>query len=160
MKLDPQASVAARSAGKAKPLWTCPECGRQFVTARMWHSCGNYALDDHFVGKDAIVREIFDRLVRVVQGFGPVTVYAQKTRIVLQARTRFVAVVPHNCWLGGHVWLKRKADHPRFLRVERYASHDYVHLFRLTRLEELDCEFVVMLREAYALGSGAFTGRR
>jgi hypothetical protein len=76
-----------------KDLWTCPECGHQFVNANTYHSCGTFDLEDHFQGQDDHVREIFDALVELVEGFGPVTVYAQKTRIVFQVRTRFASVV-------------------------------------------------------------------
>jgi ABC-type ATPase with predicted acetyltransferase domain len=60
-----------------KDLWTCPQCGHQFVTANMWHSCGSYDLDGHFRGKDPQVRELFDALVEVIEGIGPVTVYVR-----------------------------------------------------------------------------------
>lgn len=96
----------------AKELWTCPECGHQFVTPNMWHSCGTYELSDHFRGKDPQVRELFDHLVEAVEGFGPVTVYAQKTRTVFQVRTRFASIVTRKSWLTPQIWLKRNVDHP------------------------------------------------
>jgi hypothetical protein len=136
-----------------KPLWTCPECGRQFVNANTFHSCGYYDIEDHFVGKSRLVREIFDEFTVVVEGFGPVTVYAQKTRIVFQVRTRFAAVVPRQRWLTGHIWLKRRAEHPRIHRVEMYIYRDHGHIFRLNKLEDLDNAFQELLHEAYALGS-------
>ncbi len=36
---------------------------------------------------------------------GPVTVYAQKSRIVFQARVRFAGAVVHNEWLEATLWL-------------------------------------------------------
>jgi hypothetical protein len=42
-----------------KPLWTCPDCGRQFITPNKYHSCGRYDLEDHFTGKDLIVRQLY-----------------------------------------------------------------------------------------------------
>ena len=65
-------------------LWTCPDCGHRFVTRNIWHSSGNYDLDEHFSGREPIVREIFDRLEEIVRGFGLVTVYVQKTCIVFR----------------------------------------------------------------------------
>jgi hypothetical protein len=119
----------------------------------MWHSCGNYALDDHFVGKDLIVREIFDRYVKVVRQFGPVTVYAQKSRIVFQARTRFAGAMTRKRWLQGQLWLKRRAAHLRIHRIEMYTYRDFGHSFRLTRREDLDEELIALLHEAYVMGS-------
>src|SRR5687768_11173861 len=93
-------------------LWTCPRCGHRFVTRNLWHSCGRYSLEDHFIGKDSSVREVFDRLVALAEACGPVTVYAQKTRIVFQVQVRFVNVVTRRGWLDAGLWLTRRAEHP------------------------------------------------
>jgi hypothetical protein len=74
----------------------------------MWHSCTRYRVDDHFTGKDPIVRKLFDRYLALVRRCGPVTVYAQKTRIVFQNRVRFAGAAPRNRWLEGRLWLKRR----------------------------------------------------
>ena len=118
-------------------MWTCPECGHQFVVANTWHSCGNYSLDAHFSGKEPTVRQIFDALVEQVEQFGPVTVYAQKTRIVFQVRTRFVAIFTRKRWLIVQIRLKRQAEHPLLQRVERYTYRDFGHLIRLQQPEEV-----------------------
>jgi hypothetical protein len=89
-----------------------------------------------------------------MEQFGPVTVYAQKTRIVFQARTRFVAIMPRKRWLTGQLWLKRRAEHPRIYHVEMTTYRDFGHMFRLYKPEDMDESFVEMLHEAYALGSG------
>jgi hypothetical protein len=135
-----------------RPLWTCPKCGHRFVTANLWHSCGRYRLADHFAGKDPIVRKLFDRYVAAVRRFGPVTVYAQKSRIVFQTRARFAGAITRKRWLEGALWLKRRAEHPLFHRVERYTAHDFGHRFRLRRFEDLDEPLIALLREAYAVG--------
>ena len=136
-----------------KELWTCPKCGHQFVTPNMWHSCGNYELADHFRGKDPQVRQLFDHLVELVEGFGPVTVYAQKTRIVFQVRTRFASVVTRKSWIILHLWLKRQADHPLLQRIEMYTYRDYGLIIRLTKIEDIDDALENLIHEAYAIGS-------
>lgn len=90
-----------------KPLWTCPRCGHRFVTRNMWHSCTRYRIADHFKGKDPVVRHLYKQYVGIVRGFGSVTVFAQKTRIVFQARVRFAGAVVRKHWLEGGLWLKR-----------------------------------------------------
>jgi hypothetical protein len=157
---DPQASFGPGGAKRAKPLWTCPNCGRQFVTPNKQHSCGRYQLDDHFAGKDPIVRELFDHLLGVLKQFGPVKAYALKTRIVFQGETQFAAAMTRKHWLEGYVWLRRRAAHPAIQRVEMQVFRDYGHIFRLTRPEDLDEALVALLHEAYVLGSQAFAGRR
>ncbi len=135
-----------------KPLWTCPRCGHRFVTPNMWHSCGRYRLADHFKDKDPALRRLFNHYVRTVRQFGPVTVYAQKTRITFQARVRFAGAVIRQRWVDGTLWLKRRADHPRFRRVEKIPPNNFVYTFRLTRPADLDADLVALLREAYAVG--------
>lgn len=135
------------------PLWTRPDYGHQFVTRNTWHSCGTYGIANHFEGTDPLVRQIFDRYVAVVEGCGPLTVYAQKSRIVLQPRTRFATDVPCKRWLTGHIWLKRRAEHPSIQRIEMYSYRDFGHIYRLNTLVEIDIIFERLLHEAYVHGS-------
>jgi hypothetical protein len=135
-----------------RDLWQCPSCGHRFVTANIWHSCGRYRIEDHFTGKEPIVRQLFDRLDEVIRGFGPVNVYAQKTSIVFQVRVRFARAMPKKQWLDGHFWLKRRAGHARLTKVEHLLRADWIHWFRLASPEDLDREFVKLLRESYAIG--------
>ena len=154
-----QSSRSQRRRQKAKTFWTCPRCGRQFVSANKWHSCESFRLEDHFAGKDPLVRELYDRLFDTLNEFGPVTAYALKTRIVFQAETQFAAAMPRKHWLEGYVWLRRRAAHPLIHRVEMQVFRDYGHIFRLNRLADLDEDLVALLHEAYMLGCQPLTGR-
>lgn len=136
-----------------RPLWRCPKCGHKFVTANIWHSCTNYPLSHHFKGKDPIVRKIFDAYLDVVESFGPVTVIPQKTRIAFRGRVRFAGAVTRKHWLDCALWLKRRAEHPRFYKVERLGATNHIYNFRLSSIDDLqDPELRVLLKEAYAVG--------
>ena len=135
-----------------RPLWECPACGQRFVTPNSWHSCGHHTIDEHFEGKAANVREVFDALLAAARELGPVHAYAQKTRIVFQTRARFVAVTTRKHHLGGHLWLKRPRPHPLIHRIESLLDRDFVHNFRLTSPDQLDDAFLDLLREAYEVG--------
>lgn len=76
-----------------RPLWTCPTCGHRFITANLWHSCSQYTLDDRFAHSAPEARAAFDRFVELVERCGPVTVIAQKTRIVLMDHVQFAGAV-------------------------------------------------------------------
>jgi uncharacterized protein DUF5655 len=142
-----------------RPLWTCPRCGRQFRARNTYHSCGQYSIEQHFAGRDAVVRDLYDRLLDTLGQFGPVKAYPVKTRIVFQADTPFAAAVPRKHWLDLYVWLHRWATHPRLHHVEKHIFRDFGHVFRLARRAELDPDLIALLREAYAIGSGALDGR-
>lgn len=135
-----------------RPLWTCPKCGHQFVSRNLWHSCARFDLDHHFKGKDPIVRALFDRFRAIIEACGPVTVYAQKTRIVFQVRVRFAACHPKTRWLDGGVSLARRVSHARLLRVEQPVPGWYAHVFRFRRLSDFDAGFARLAREAYRVG--------
>jgi uncharacterized protein DUF5655 len=136
-----------------RSLWVCPDCGRQFVSVNRNHSCGYYSLEDHFAGKEPFVREAYDGLVETLKQFGPVGVFPVKTRIVFQAEVQFAAAMPRKRWLDGYLWLRRQATHPRIRKIEMGIFRDYGHLFRLTRLDDLDEGLIDLLHEAYILGS-------
>ncbi len=150
---------AQTSRQKTKTFWTCPRCGRQFVSANKWHSCQSFRIEDHFAGKDPLVRELYDLLFATLNEFGPVKAYALKTRIVFQAETQFAAAMPRRYWLEGYVWLRRRAAHPLIRRIEMRVFRDYGHVFRLTQPADLDDDFVALLHEGYMLGCQPLTGR-
>lgn len=134
---------------RPKPLWRCPKCGHRFVTKNLWHSCGNYRLADHFKGKPAVIRETFDAFSKLVRGMGPVTIYAEKTRIVCMVRARFAGAIARTKWLECGMWLRRKAEHPRLHKIEQYGPDSFGHKFRFDGPEQLDEAFARLLREAY-----------
>src|SRR5262245_41254308 len=114
-----------------RPLWKCPRCGRRFAGKNMWHSCGRYRLADHFAGKPRQLRATFGRWVAVAKSCGPVEVYAQKTRIVIQARVRFAGAVVRTGWLDAGLWLRRRATHPRLHRTEDFGRLGFGLHFKL-----------------------------
>jgi hypothetical protein len=135
---------------KKQPQWRCPKCGHRFVTKNLSHSCGHYKLQDHFAGKPGELRKTFEQLVAIARRFGPVTVYAQKTRIVLQARVRFAGATVRKEWLDAHLWLRRKAQHPLMTRIESFGPLGYGCYFRLRNVSDLDQRMTSLIEEAYA----------
>jgi hypothetical protein len=118
----------------------------------MWHSCGRYQISDHFEGKEPHVRDLFDRLRAAIEACGPVTAYAQKTRIVFQVRARFAGAVPRRKWLDCGFWLKRRGSHPLLRRVDLIPPRDFIHYFRLTSWDQFDGALAELIREAYQTG--------
>jgi len=130
-------------------LWRCPKCGHRFVTRNLWHSCGRYRLADHFRGKPKALHATFRRCVAVARKLGPVTVYAQKTRIVLQARVRFAAAMVRAGWVDLGLWLRRRVRHPLLHHIEDYGRLGFgVHL-HLAKPSDVDTALVALVREAY-----------
>jgi hypothetical protein len=136
---------------KQKAQWRCPKCGHRFVVQNLWHSCGNYSIKRHFKGKPVSLRNTFNRFVSAARKFGPVTVYAQKSRIVLQARVRFAGVTVRKYWIDAHIWLRRRVDHPLLTRIESLGRLGYACHFRLRDAADIDDRIVSFLSEGYRL---------
>jgi hypothetical protein len=131
-------------------MWTCPTCGRTFANRNQTHTCAPLgSVDDHFDGCDPLVRELFERCVAAVE---PVTVLAERTRIALHVRMSFAAFQPRRHWLNGHLVLAREAEHATFRAVTVYSPRNVLHAFRLHQHDDVDDDFVALLREARAVG--------
>ena len=136
-----------------RPLWTCPECGKEFVNRNQFHSCRRFELDDLFAGKPAGIRDLFDRLSAIINGFGPVKVVPSRDIVAFMVRVRFVSAVPRRRWLDVALWLPRRVEDARFHRIETIVLNAHVHVLRVTEAAQLDDETVqAWLREAYAVG--------
>ena len=70
----------------------------------------------------------------------------------MQGRVRFAGVVVRKEYLDAHMWLRRRVDHPRLVRIESYGNLAVVHHFRLDDPEDIDEAMIELLREAYIVG--------
>lgn len=133
-----------------RPLWTCPDCGHRFVTPNIWHSCTRIELDDAFARTTPEVRAAFDRYAELVARCGPITVIAQKTRIVIMGRVRFAGATVRHDRLVANFALTRRLDDPRF-RIEAYTDRWIAHRFELRSPDDLDSmpELAAWLCESY-----------
>ena len=132
-------------------LWTCPGCGRGFANRNQSHACGRHDLAAHFAGKPAKVRAIYDAFLAMLEGFGPITVLPEKTRIAFQVRMSFAQLTVRRDWVLGHLVLARRAENPVFTRVESFSPRNHRHAFRLDGPEEVE-RLRDFAGEAYAVG--------
>jgi hypothetical protein len=135
------------------PLWTCPKCGERFVTATTYHSCGRYSYEAHFAKTEPPVRAIFDALAHAVSAIGPVRIYPQKTRIVMQTRIRFAAVMAQKRRVIFGMLVPRDVTSPRIVKREEFGSKRYVgvHVV-LEDVTQIDREIKRLMRKAYKIG--------
>ena len=130
--------------------WTCPNCSAPFVTPNASHSCVSGDLEAHFAAAMPRVRPAFDRLVERATADQPVPVIAQKTRIVLAAPVRFLAIQVRRDRLTGHLLLDREVPHPLVTAIvpDAYGSGLALHRLSIRDAAEIDDAFGAMLREA------------
>ncbi len=60
-----------------RPFWTCPRCGARLVTRNMWHSCGQFRIDDLFADAESGTLELARQCVAMLQSQGDVQVISQ-----------------------------------------------------------------------------------
>jgi len=107
---------------------------------------------EHFAGADPAVRDAFEGLVELASVDGPMTVVAQKTRIVLAAPMRFVAVQVHRDRLTGHILAEHRFEHRVITDVvpNAYETGLYLHRLSIHSAGELDDAFAAFIAEAAA----------
>jgi hypothetical protein len=76
--------------------------------------------------------------VELVERCGPVTVIAQKTRIVLMVRVRFAGATVLRDRVRLNFALPRVLDHPRVTRVESYGPRWNAHRFEAATAADVD----------------------
>lgn len=135
-----------------RPLWTCPKCGRKFVTRNMWHACGPYTVETFLAGKGDQARTLFHRFVELIERCGPYEVAPAKTRVAFMARVRFAGVsrVSDRGMTIGFA-LPKPIQSPRLSKVEQIAPGWHGHWMRIKDPDELDEEVLAWLRESYRM---------
>ena len=135
-----------------KPMWRCPACRRRFANRNQSHSCGTYDLEDHFQGKPAETRLLYDQFVAQVRRCGAVTILPEKTRIAFQVRMSFAAVQVQRSKITGHLVLAERCQRPCFVRVDFISRSNHVHHFTIAKSEDLNEELCGFIRQAYRVG--------
>ena len=131
-------------------LWTCPRCGRRFVTRNLWHACGDYSVEGFLEGKGSRPRELFDRFEELIAACGLYEVAPAKTRVAFMGRVRFAGVTSvSDRGMTLAFGLPRTLTHPRIRKVERIGPSWHVHTIRVASREELDEQLLEWLRESY-----------
>ena len=107
-------------------------------------------VDEHFDGKPEL-RGLYDRLVALIEKFGPVEQDPKKTSIHLNHKTAFAGVAVRK----EHIVLTIKSDRPikspRIFKSEQTSANRFHHEIKLAKLKDLDAELRGWLRAAYDL---------
>jgi hypothetical protein len=113
-----------------------------------------YTVESHFTDKSPIVREIYNRLMQVLQKFGSLIEEPKKTSIHLVQGSAFAGVSTRKDVL----WLNIRLDHgltsSRIHKVEQVSAKRFHNELKLASPDEVDAELIGWLKEAYHLGEG------
>ena len=113
----------------------------------------SYTVKSHFENKDAVVRQIYDRLLKSTQKFGRVTEDPKKTSIHLVNKTAFAGVATRKSAVILTIKSDRKIPSPRIHKSERTSANRFHHEVKLTAAADVDSELLRWLKDAYALSA-------
>ena len=112
-----------------------------------------FTIESHFVGRDPVVRAIYNRLKKVVKRFGPIVEEPKKTSIHIVNRTAFAGVATRK----GHLVLTIKSDRklasPRIYKSEQASASRFHHQVKLESPADVDDELAGWLKAAYLLSA-------
>ena len=112
-----------------------------------------FTIDSHFVGREPVVRAIYDRLKKAIIRFGPIVEEPKKTSIHIVNRTALAGVATRK----GHVVLTIKSDRklasPRVHKCEQTSASRFHHEVKLASPADVDEELKGWLKAAYLLSA-------
>ena len=132
-----------------RPVWICPKCGARLISKNLWHSCGNFTIEDLFAGARPAVMALARRFVRLLRSLGDVQVIPQKTRLVCVARVRFAGLYPRKTGFRVGFALRRWLRHPRIVKTVDYGPRWRGHFIDIRSEGDLDNELRAWLQESH-----------
>lgn len=110
-----------------------------------------YAVPDHFAGKDSAVRAIYDRLMESLRKLGPVREEAKKTCIHLVRSSALAGVEVRKTGLVLNIKADHRIESSRIDKTEQISANRFHHRVKLSAPGEIDQELTGWLKHAYDL---------
>lgn len=98
------------------------------------------------------VAPLYDRIVNLLQGLGPVTILPTQSRVDFQRRIIFASVQFSQEDMRVQLVLPNRVDDPRMVRIEVFSEQRIAHTMVLRSTDDFDARFTTWLQESYELG--------
>lgn len=116
-------------------------------------SRNGFSIENHFDGKNPAVRKIYDRILKAVRKFGPVTEEPKKTSIHLVNATALAGVATRKDYLILNIKSDRKLTGARIHRSDQLSARRFHNEVKLMSPADVDAELLGWLKSAYALSA-------
>ena len=110
-----------------------------------------FSINSHFVGKEPVVREIYDRLLKTVKRFGPIVEEPKKTSIHIVSKTALAGVATRKGYLILTIKSDRQIASPRIHKSEQTSASRFHHEVKLSSPSEVDKQLTDWLKAAHQL---------
>jgi hypothetical protein len=111
------------------------------------------SVNSHFEGRDPVVRQIYNEILKCLRRFGPITEDPKKTSIHLVRDTAVAGIATRN----RHLVLTIKSDHKlssaRIHKTQQASANRYYSEIKLASPEEVNEDVQGWLRHAYAVAA-------
>ena len=128
--------------------WKCPRCGRNFKVPNQSHSCEITNADHHFSGKDPVIREIFDKIIRALEGCGPLNINYVKHAIIVMAKSTFLAIKPRKTYVDIEFLLNVEINEFPIHKTFRVSKNKVAHFIKVESPDEIDDTVTLWLQKA------------
>ncbi|MDD5172348.1 MAG: DUF5655 domain-containing protein [Candidatus ainarchaeum sp.] len=134
-------------------MWKCKKCGRKFKRKGQSHSCNLISESEHFQGKKAALRPLYNELLkRLRKKVGPFKIEALNCCIHLVTTFTFVAVYALSDQLRISFSSDKKFVSPRIRAFQGGSANRYLYEVNIKNGKEIDSELLGWLKQAHDLG--------
>jgi len=114
----------------------------------------SFTVNGHFDGKETIVRQTYDALLKILKNRGPIVEEPHKTSIHLIRVTTLAGVATRKNYLILTLKSDRMLTSPRIRKTERVSSNRYHLKLKLKSPWDVNEQLVGWLNRAYMLSAG------
>jgi hypothetical protein len=136
-------------------MWTCPNCGQEFVKANQQHSCNETTLEDFLLNKSEHTISLFWHFVRSFQKIGEVSIHPTKSMIAFASEKRIAYVIQLGKNFVDVVFAfdKPYADNLCFRKIAQVpGTQQFNHHLRLMNKDDVNKEVLHFMKLAYKRG--------
>ncbi len=112
-----------------------------------------FTLESHFVGKEPVVREIYNRLTKALKRVGPVKEEPHQTSIHLVNNTAFAGVATRKSYLLLTLRNDYAIQSTRLAKTEQVSRNRFHNIVKLDSAEAVNDELLKWLKDAYLLSA-------
>jgi len=131
--------------------WICPACKREFKNTNQAHSCVTRDVSEHLAHTSPDAQKAFDKLMRGVRRFGPVSVSSVKHVILLKAGTTFLAIKPKKDRIDIEFLLEKEIVDFRIIKTVRASKRRIAHFSVLEHPRDVNAQLLRWLKQSYIL---------
>ena len=112
-----------------------------------------FTVANHFEGKELVVKQIYDDLLKALRRFGEVHEAPKQTSIHLDNASGFAGVYTRKNYILLHFRTDYPIDDPRITKREQHSARRFMHTVKLTQTSDVDEQLLKWLEDAYQLAA-------